>query len=82
MLFIIGISSRTIFIATGPTVTTNRRRKNTEEDREDQFDAELGGLFFGHLARLHAHEVGVCAQALRDARAETVGLNQHGDQFL
>src|ERR1700722_7072278 len=58
------------------------RRKDTKEDREDQFHTKLGGFLLRHLARLDAHEVGVRAQALRDAGTETVGLNQHRDQLL
>src|SRR5581483_2700707 len=56
--------------------------QNTEKDRKYELDAQLGGLLFGHLTGLHAHIVGVTAQAGRDSGAEPVSLNQHGDKFL
>src|SRR5581483_3192046 len=56
--------------------------QNTEKDREYELDAQLGGLFFGHLTALHAHIVSVAAQAGRNSGAEPVSLNKHSDKFL
>src|SRR5690242_3883638 len=45
-------------------------RQDAKEDRKNQFHAQLGGFFFGHLARLNAHEIGMRAEALGHAGSE------------
>ena len=80
--FMVGMTSRTMVTAMGPTVTTKSVGRYAEEDREDQFDAELGCLFLGDLASLNPHVIGVTAQAGGDAGAEPVRLDQHRHQLL
>ena len=61
-------------------MATYKRREQTEHEREHQLDADLCRPLFGGLTPLGARHLGVRSQRLRDAGAEPVGLNQHGDE--
>ena len=71
-----------IFIATGPTVTTNSDGRMQKKIGKISFTPSLAAFSSATWRALNAHEVGVGAQALRHAGAEAVGLNQHRHQLL
>src|SRR4051812_38505495 len=53
------------------------RRENKQHQREAHLDRGLRRGFFGGGLTLTAKRVGMNAQRLGDARAESIGLNQH-----
>ena len=52
------------------------RRKDQEEDRKDQFDADFAGRFLRLLAEADAQVARVIPQRRREARAEAVGVDE------
>ena len=56
------------------------RRKDKQHEREHQLHAHLGRTLFGALASFRSRRLGMNAERLRDARAEPVGLREHGDE--
>jgi hypothetical protein len=66
----------------GTNSHNEQRWKNTKENRKYKLHAELRGLLFRNLPGLDTHEVRMPAEALRYARPEPVGLNQHRDKLL
>src|SRR5579872_5106017 len=66
----------------GPYGHHEQRRQNTKENRENQLNAQLGGLFLGDLTSLDPHEIGVSTKALSDACSKTVRLDKHSHQLF
>jgi hypothetical protein len=52
------------------------RRQNKKHEGGNHFDRSFGGLLFGALPALSAEGIGVYAQSLSDAGAETIGLDE------
>ena len=63
---------------------TDQHDEHTGENEEDQrnhdLDGGFGGAFLGQLAAAQPHGVGLDAQGRRNARAEFLGLDDHGGQ--
>src|SRR5436190_1916992 len=56
------------------------RGEQAEHEGEHELDADLCRAFLGALPTLGARHLGVRAQRLRDAGAETIGLYEHGNE--
>src|SRR6185437_12480568 len=57
------------------------RREDEKNERKDQLDGGLGGLFFDLLAAFGSECVGMDAQGSGDAGSEFFGLYEHGDEI-
>jgi hypothetical protein len=59
-----------------------QRRQTEEKNREDELDADFPGALFRLLAAPDTQVVRLRPEGLRDACAETIGLDEHGHQLL
>src|SRR5437762_1835103 len=56
------------------------RREDEQDEWEYELHAHLGRTLFGALTPFRSRRLGMNAQRLCDARAEPVGLCEHGDE--
>ena len=54
--------------------------EQTEDEGEYKLDADFRCALFGALLPLRARHLGVRPQRLRNARTESIGLDEHGDK--
>src|SRR5687767_995465 len=54
--------------------------EQTEDQREHELHADFLGALLSQLAPFRAADVCMRSQGVRDARAKSVGLHEHGDQ--
>ncbi len=66
----------------GPAVTTSSDGKTEKEDGKHEFDAHFRGALLGFLTAANTEEFGLCAQGFAYAGAESIGLNEDGDELF